>query len=288
LDAVKAKYPNLVEWASREAFRFRVTESVADPAPELKWWDPRKAEVKKRIQLVESRKDIRIGMPRVFYMYSHAQVFNGYFQALGIPSENIVYSDYTSADLYRAGANRGAVDPCFPAKIGISHVHNLLFVKSLKKKLDAIFYPMFDVLPSKLVQLQGSNACPTITASPETVKAAFTKETDVFTEHGKKYLDPILNLADPTLFAHQMYDAFRDLFGLSPGENDRAVAAGFQAQEQYEKDVQKKSRAVLEELEREDRIGLVLLARVYHHDPGLNHEILDEFQKLGYPIFSQS
>jgi predicted nucleotide-binding protein (sugar kinase/HSP70/actin superfamily) len=27
---------------------------------------------------------------------------------------------------------------------------------------------------------------------------------------------------------------------------------------------------------------------VYHHDPGLNHEILDEFQKLGYPIFSQS
>ena len=31
-----------------------------------------------------------------------------------------------------------------------------------------------------------------------------------------------------------------------------------------------------------------MLARVYHHDPGLNHEILDEFQKLGYPIFSQS
>ena len=44
----------------------------------------------------------------------------------------------------------------------------------------------------------------------------------------------------------------------------------------------------LDQLEREDRIGIVLLARVYHHDPGLNHEILEEFQKLGYPIFSQS
>jgi predicted nucleotide-binding protein (sugar kinase/HSP70/actin superfamily) len=32
----------------------------------------------------------------------------------------------------------------------------------------------------------------------------------------------------------------------------------------------------------------VVLARPYHHDPGLNHEILEEFQKLGYPIFSQS
>ncbi|HLH42637.1 MAG TPA: acyl-CoA dehydratase activase-related protein, partial [Bryobacteraceae bacterium] len=214
--------------------------------------------------------------------------FNGYFQALGIPSENIVYSDYTSGDLYRAGASRGAIDPCFPAKVGISHVHNLLFVKGLKKKLDVIFYPMFDVLPTKLVHLQGSNACPTITASPETVKAAFTKETDVFAEHGTRYLDPIVNMADRGLFARQMYDAFAEILGLSPDENDRAVAAAYEAQEQYEKEIQKKARAVLDELEREDRIGLVLLARVYHHDPGLNHEILDEFQKLGYPIFSQS
>jgi predicted nucleotide-binding protein (sugar kinase/HSP70/actin superfamily) len=41
-------------------------------------------------------------------------------------------------------------------------------------------------------------------------------------------------------------------------------------------------------LEREDRIGIVMLGRVYHHDPGLNHEIMEEFQKLGYPVFSQS
>ncbi|HWA07783.1 MAG TPA: hypothetical protein VG961_14625, partial [Ignavibacteria bacterium] len=25
----------------------------------------------------------------------------------------------------------------------------------------------------------------------------------------------------------------------------------------------------------------------YHNDPGLNHEILEEFQKLGYPVFNQ-
>src|SRR6202021_1853923 len=49
-----------------------------------------------------------------------------------------------------------------------------------------------------------------------------------------------------------------------------------------------KARDVLDELECEDRIGIVMLGRPYHHDPGLNHEILDEFQKLGYPIFSQS
>jgi predicted nucleotide-binding protein (sugar kinase/HSP70/actin superfamily) len=31
-----------------------------------------------------------------------------------------------------------------------------------------------------------------------------------------------------------------------------------------------------------------MLGRPYHHDPGLNQGILDEFQRLGYPIFSQS
>jgi predicted nucleotide-binding protein (sugar kinase/HSP70/actin superfamily) len=41
-------------------------------------------------------------------------------------------------------------------------------------------------------------------------------------------------------------------------------------------------------LERERRLAVVMLGRPYHHDPGLNHGILDEFQKLGYPVFSQN
>ena len=36
------------------------------------------------------------------------------------------------------------------------------------------------------------------------------------------------------------------------------------------------------------KLGIVMLGRPYHHDPGINHEIMEQFQKLGYPIFSQS
>ena len=52
--------------------------------------------------------------------------------------------------------------------------------------------------------------------------------------------------------------------------------------------MRKRAREVLDTLERENRLGIVMLGRVYHHDPGLNHEIMEEFQKLGYPVFSQS
>ena len=40
-------------------------------------------------------------------------------------------------------------------------------------------------------------------------------------------------------------------------------------------------------LERDRRIGIVLLGRPYHYDPGINHGILEEFQKRGFPIFTQ-
>ena len=47
------------------------------------------------------------------------------------------------------------------------------------------------------------------------------------------------------------------------------------------------AREILNRLEAETKLGIVLLGRPYHNDPGINHEILEEFQKLGYPVFSQ-
>jgi predicted nucleotide-binding protein (sugar kinase/HSP70/actin superfamily) len=85
-----------------------------------------------------------------------------------------------------------------------------------------------------------------------------------------------------------MLQVWQPILGLSLEENDRAVEAGFAALKEYETNIRKRARQVLDQLEQEDRIGIVMLGRPYHHDPGLNHEILDEFQKLGYPIFSQN
>jgi predicted CoA-substrate-specific enzyme activase len=284
LDKIRDQHPNFVDMAAHEVFRPTNAKNVADPIPSRAWTKASKD----RVGLMKNRGQVRIGIPRVLNIYSYAPLFNAYFESLGVQPENILYSDYTSSDLYRAGASRGAIDPCFPAKIGISHVYNLIQEKHRKKPLNVIFFPMYDVLSSPLVKLQGTNACPTVTATPETVKAAFTKENDVFAEHNVKYIDPVLNFADHKLFAFQMLQAFQPVLGLSLEENDRAVESGFAALKEYETSIRNRARQVLDQLEREDRIGIVMLGRPYHHDPGLNHEILDEFQKLGYPIFSQN
>src|ERR1700745_783603 len=284
LDKIRDQHPNFVDYAATEVFRPTNAKNVADPIPARAWGKA----AKQRIALMQNRKKIRIGIPRVLNIYTYAPLFNAYFESLCLQPENIIYSDYTSSELYRAGASRGAIDPCFPAKIGISHVYNLIQEKHRKKPLDAIFFPMYDVLHTSLLKVVGTNACPTVTATPETVKAAFTKENDVFAECNLKYMDPVLNFADRKLFASQMLQEWQSVLGLSLEENDRAVDSGLPALKENETGIRKRARQVLDQLEQEDRIGIVMLGRPYHHDPGLNHEILDEFQKLGYPIFSQN
>jgi len=106
-----------------------------------------------RVALMQNRSKVRIGIPRVLNIYTYAPLFNAYFESLGVQPENIIYSDYTSSELYRAGASRGAIDPCFPAKIGISHVYNLIQEKHRKKPLTAIFFPMYDVLHTPLLKV---------------------------------------------------------------------------------------------------------------------------------------
>jgi predicted CoA-substrate-specific enzyme activase len=284
LDAVKKANPNFVEIAAKEVWNPRKPERVADPIPARAWTKA----ARQRTERMKRRETLRIGMPRVLNMYVYAPFFSAYFESLGVPGGNLVYSDFTSGDLYREGSGRGAIDPCFPAKVAIAHVHNLLFAKNRKKKLDAIFFPMIDKLHTNFVHLQGSNACPTVTVTPETAKAAFTKEGDVFAEQGVQYFDPLLDLGDRQLLGQQLFQSLEGLLGLSPGENARAIEVAFRELEAYEADIRRRARAVIDQLEREKRIGIVVLARPYHHDPGLNHEILEEFQKLGYPVFSQS
>ncbi|MGH9439947.1 MAG: acyl-CoA dehydratase activase-related protein, partial [Terriglobia bacterium] len=280
---MKKKNPNMAEVGARYAFRSYEPPSVADPLPKFALT----AGQKRRVELMKRRKDLRIGVPRILNMYSVMPIFSAYFEALGIPAENIVYSDYTSEQLYKEGAKRGAIDPCFPSKVGIPHVHNLLYVHHKKKPLDIIFCPMIDDMPSDLKFVQGHRSCPTVATTPEAVKAAFIKEGDLFAQNNILYLDTFVNPGKPSLLAKQLYDQFADILGLSMEENLRAVAEGCKAQDKFMDGILRaQGRDILKELEAEDRIGIVVLGRPYHNDPGINHEILEEFQKIGYPVLT--
>lgn len=268
--------PRVAELVEKAQGRIAVATAVAE----------KRAAVLARAEKIRNRKKLRIGIPRVLNQYSQNPFFSAYFESLGIPANNLVYSDFTSEELYKEGAKRGAIDPCFPSKVCIAHMHNLVEVKHKKKKLDWIVFPQVDSMDTWLTNNVGSRACPTVVGSADTTKAAFIKEKDIFKEKGIELIVPFLHMREPKLCKREMMSYFGDLLGLSEEENSRAIDIGYRALEDFYVELRAQGRKTLEQLEREDRIGIVLLARPYHNDPGMNHEIPDELQKLGYPIFT--
>lgn len=283
LDGLKKANPNYVEVAAKKAFTSYEVKPVLREAKSgigtLLRLPSAKAQAEKRARL----KDLKIGMPRTLNMYNTGPFWSAYLEAVGIDPKSIIWSDYTNEELYKEGSRRGSIDQCFPAKVSLAHVHNLLY----RKKCDVIFFPIPNTLNTDLTHMLDSCACPTVTATPEVVKAAFTKEGDLFKEKGVEYWDPVVDLYRPELCERELFRFFNEKFGITREENADAVKIAFEKLEFYKNEVLRKpARETLDKLKREGKIGVVLLARPYHNDPGLNHEIVEELQKLGYPVFS--
>jgi predicted nucleotide-binding protein (sugar kinase/HSP70/actin superfamily) len=129
-------------------------------------------------------------------------------------------------------------------------------------------------------------SCPIVAGTPDVMKAAFTKEQDYFGTRGIKYLDPALSFSEPVRLKQRMFETFRDELGITEDESNFAADQGFAALERFDQDVQARGKAILDQVEEENRIAILVVGRPYHLDPGLNHGIPDEFQILGYPILS--
>ncbi|MGZ3453602.1 MAG: acyl-CoA dehydratase activase-related protein, partial [Polyangiales bacterium] len=235
----------------------------------------------------EKRRGIRIGIPRVLNVYSTAPFFRTYLETIGIQKQNVVFSDETTEELWVAGGKYGSIDPCFPSKVAQAHVHNLLFEKHEEKKpLHYIFFPILTHVDSFVKNTMDNASCPIVAGAPEVMKAAFTKEVDFFATRGITYIDPALSFTEPKLLARRLFDTFAPLLGITEDENDHAVAEAWKALQEFDRDVQEKGRAILETVEDENRVAILMIGRPYHSDPGLNHQIPEEFQVLGYPILS--
>jgi len=294
------KYPNLVDVEAKLAFK-----AAYQPEPLPAHGTPVDDIVVKRTLLgavrhkkiqrpfarssaeaAAKRKAARIGIPRVLNIWSTAPFWRAYFETLGLDTRNVVFSDETSDELWAAGCKYGSVDPCFPSKVAQAHVHNLLFKHHEKKPLDYIFFPSITHVPTFVENTMDNTSCPVVSGTPKVLRAAFTKETDFFAERNITYLDTATTLAEPLMLKRQMFEEWGPLLGCTEDESDFAIEQAYKALDQYDLEMQKKGREILDEVTSENRVALLMIGRPYHSDPGQNHGVLEEFQALGYPILS--
>jgi predicted nucleotide-binding protein (sugar kinase/HSP70/actin superfamily) len=62
------------------------------------------------------------------------------------------------------------------------------------------------------------------------------------------------------------------------------VRQGFEALDAFNRRARRKSREILEQCAVDDRACLLVVARPYHMDPGIGHEIEVDLQAHGYPV----
>jgi len=221
----------------------------------------------------------------VLNVWSTHQFWLGFLTALGIDPIRITFSSDTSEEQNRQfGKGRGTVDCCYPVKCISGHYGELVFGQ--KRKIDILLSPMIYSLPSFLRgHVADTLACPRVMAAPENIKAGFLKEKDVFAEQGIRHVAPMVYLADPRIVPKQLYESLKDVLpGLTLEETRNAVQEGYQALHAFTETMAKAGRDILEGCAKQDKPCLLILARPYHMDPGIGHEIEVDLQAYGYPV----
>ncbi len=298
---LRKQFPNLVEYEAGLAFKhfyepapLPLAGSAKDDVEVRRLSFKRIARRAIRRGFQRSRADLsrfKIGMPRVLNMYTLAPFFRTYFETLGVPRQNVVFSTETNEDMWQEGGRYGSIDPCFPSKVIQAHVHELLFhahrdPRKRRGPLDFIFYPCITHIPSWLSGTMDNTSCTIVAGSPNVVKAAFTKEVDFFEREGVEYLDPALNFTEPNLLKKYLFQVWGERLGITVDESDFAVDQGFAALREFSDRLERAGTEILERVEREHKVAILMIGRPYHLDPGLNHGIPEEFQVRGYPILS--
>lgn len=265
----KKNNPNLVRTQAKELFKLDLT--VASYTPGF---------LQKKID----RSEIKIAMPRVLNMWIMAPFFNAYFLALGLKPENIIWSTETNEQMSKDGMKYGSIDPCFPAKVAQAHMHQLLY----HEKMDYIYFPAITHTPNFLVNVVSSTSCPVVQGTPLVMKSSFTLEKDYFREKETTFVNSALDFQNTGYLKKQLVETWTKHLTLSAKENDHAVMEGLKALQDFELDMEKKGQEIIERAEKEKSIAILFIGRPYHLDPGLNHQILDEVQGLGFPVITMT
>ncbi|MDH7481474.1 MAG: acyl-CoA dehydratase activase [Armatimonadota bacterium] len=210
----------------------------------------------------------RIGIPRCLLFYELYPFWQAFFKELGC---EVVISDPTTKKIIHDGAESSVAETCFPMKVALGHVLNLL-----NKEIDYIFLPSVINLPLPDRRMTDSFVCPYVQSFVYTVKSAVN-----FTAAGVKTLEPVIYLQLPTRHRIKALEDVGRQLGKSRRQVANAVIAAQENLERFQRKLEARGREVLAEIEPNEK-AIVIVSRAYNGcDPGANLEIPKKLNKIG-------
>ncbi len=206
-----------------------------------------------------------VGIPRSLYLNDELPFWQTFFKELGF---RVVLSDKTNRSLAHRGIEASVAETCFPAKVALGHIQDLL-----DKKVDVLFLPSFVRFPATDKDGKYSQACPYAQALPYLARGALKfGETRV--------IEAVLRLQDERQFLASV-KAVGKALGKGARETVAAARLAQEAQERASQAVKELGQETLAALA-PGRRALVLLGRTYNTcDAGMNMNLPAKVRDLG-------
>jgi predicted CoA-substrate-specific enzyme activase len=209
-----------------------------------------------------------VGIPRLLYLADELPFWQAFFRSLGFRT---LLSDRTDRRMVNRGLEAAAAETCFPAKVALGHVQDLV-----EKKADFLFLPSFVRFPAACGSGSSSQACPYAQALPYLARATLRfGSTRVIEAH--------LRMQDERHFEASVRSVGR-MLGKSGRAVARAARAGREAQSRAEQAVADLGREAVRSLPAGAR-ALVLIGRNYNTcDAALNMNLPAKVRDLGVQV----
>lgn len=213
---------------------------------------------------------IKIGIPFTMLTYEFYPFWEAFFRELGF---DVVLSDKTNKKIIIDGLNLAVAETCFPMKVVLGHVQNLI-----EKGIDYLFIPSIRDMPCTDKQIEGertgSYPCPLVQGISSFVKSSIGINSS-------RILDPLINFSFKEYLKNEQLQNLGKKLGRSKSQINKAIKQAYRAQEIFYATIRQKGEEALKSL-REDEIAVVIISRPYNScDVNISMDIPGKLRNIG-------
>jgi predicted CoA-substrate-specific enzyme activase len=213
-----------------------------------------------------------IGVPKILNMWEFIPFWKAFLTELGFSP---VFSDPTNKNIIREGVEKIIVETCFPIKLTHGHVINII-----NKGLKRIFIPSVINMRRASGNSPNAFACPYAQSIPYSIRASID-----FDAYGVKVDTPIVYFGKTKAEVLESLTTYGKEIQRSKSEIKKAVAAAFDAQESFYRNIAQVGADALAKIKDNEKV-VVIIGRPYNStDPGANLNIHKKLTELGVHSF---
>lgn len=255
--------------------KIKAINSIQKSRPDLSAFREKLLVSEFQYTLVDSPKNITIGIPRVLEFYNSMPFWHTFFLSLGY---KVAISKSSSYKLFESGLGSVSSDTiCLPAKVVHGHILDLI-----QKKVDRIFNPMILKVVKENKNAQNSWMCPVIQGYPEIVRINDEPEK----KYGIIYDSPAFQFDSLKSRNIQIINFARETLGIKEKSAKKAIEEADYAMKSFKNKLVSETNSTLNSLKGTNQFAVLLAGRPYHNDHFINHELSLHFLKLGIPVLT--